>query len=112
MSFRRLFDPAFFTRWVGRMLASAVFVTVMFFAMGEGLLPVNLLTLATFTILAGCVFAWFSDRYGGLIILTGIVFFYTISYAMSNRLPSGYVFPLVFVPGVLLLISDVLQPRD
>jgi len=46
---------------------------------------------------------------GGVSSLMGISAFYLTNYAVSGRFPGGWVFPMFFVPGILILLSWALD---
>jgi hypothetical protein len=112
MSTNTSFDFASFSRWTGRTFAFAIFCILIYRTVDTSLPPLNLTTISLIVILFGCAMSWFSDRYGGLVILTGAVFLFTISYAHNGHFPSDMVYPFIFVPGVLMLISDAFQVED
>jgi len=93
------------TRWTARILAAAVLALFVMFAVGEGLPPLSWQFAALLTVLVGCVLAWFCDLSAGALIVLGTAAFYAINFANSGKFPGGWVFPLLFVPGVLLLLS-------
>jgi len=112
MSSKASFDLASFSRWTGRAFATVIFCILVYRTVGVGMPPLNLFTCSLAVILFGCAMTWFSDRYGGLILLTGAVFLFTIFYADKDRFPSDMVYWLIIAPGVLMLISDAFQQED
>lgn len=98
------------TRWFTRILGLLIVGLVLMFAIGEGFNPMKLngteraMSVAFFTALAGMVVLWRSNGIGGTLVLGGMLTFYGINFAVSGRFPSGWVFPLCFLPGILALV--------
>lgn len=90
-------------RRVARGIGAALLLLFAVFVIGEGLPPLTIQSAALGMALLGLVAAWFSDLAGGLLILGGMAAFYALNFSATGRLPGGWVFPLMFVPGVLLL---------
>ncbi len=79
------------------------------FAAGQGLHPTlmshteTLMLVALFVSLAGLVLGWRHEGLGGALSVAGMLAFYMLNYTASGRWPGGFVFPLLFVPGLLFL---------
>ena len=99
-------------RWTARVLAGAVLLLFVAFAMGEGLPPVSWLSGALSVVIAGLAVAWLHDLLAGALIVIGTAAFYVINFAQSGSFPGGWVFPLLFIPGVLLLMSSAMSRRQ
>jgi hypothetical protein len=105
-------------RWAARLVASFLLGLMLLLLLGEGPPPVwrlppnvQLLFAAQVVTLVGLVVLWFWELPGGLLTLGGIIAFYAINYLESGRFPSGWVFPLFYVPGILAVISWMLSRR-
>ena len=98
-------------RWTARALGVGLFLLFAAFVVGEGFPPLNWLTVALLVAMSGFVLAWFHDLLAGMVILVGIGAFYLINFSQYGRFPGGPVFPLLFVPGILLIASGLLRGR-
>jgi len=47
---------------------------------------------------------WRREGIGGGMVLCGLGTFYAVEWIGSGRFPGGWVFPLMYLPGVLALI--------
>jgi hypothetical protein len=98
-------------RWVARTLAALVVAMILSFLFGEGvdvprLTPIEWLGLAAFAALCtGLLLGWKREVAGGVLSLGALAVFYAIELAVNGRLPHGWVWRLLAVPGVLYLIS-------
>ena len=98
-------------RWPARILAGLIFGLILLFAVGEGLPAPHQLSgreqalMACFLVAwIGMLTIWWSELVGGILILTGTGSFYLVHRLLSEGWPRGWVFPLLFVPGILALI--------
>jgi hypothetical protein len=99
------------THWASCLLASAVVLLIVVFAIGEGLPPLQALNAsfaAVGVMLVGLVLVWWKDWLGGAISLVGLVWFQAIEIAVNGQ-PSGGLFPLFLVPGVLALLAGLMR---
>lgn len=110
--------PEAAVRWAARLVAGFLLGLMLLLLVGEGppavwRLPPNvqLLFAAQLVTLVGLVVLWFWELPGGLLTLGGIIAFYAINYLGTGRFPSGWVFPLFYVPGILSLTAWMLSRR-
>ena len=98
-------------RWAARILGIPIIGVAVLFAVGEGaglgdLDAVTGSMMATLLVsLAGMLVLWRWELVGGIVVLTGMGGFYAIEYVASGHLPTDWVFPVFFAPGVLALAS-------
>ena len=104
------------SNWCARLLGTLLVILIAVFLVGEGLPPVGripvsvgLMFLAQVISLGGFVALWRWKLPGGLVSLAGIMAFYAVNYAASGRFPGGWVFPLFFLPGLLAIVSWVVE---
>ena len=95
-------------RWAARVLAALLALLILLFVIGEGPPPLSWQTAAFACVFVGLIVAWVSDLAGAALILGGMVAFYAIEFVGYGRFPGGPVFPLLYLPGVLLLIVGIL----
>lgn len=105
-------------RWSARLLAGILVGLVLVIFIGEGgfdplkLRPIEALQMALFlSTCLGMVIAWRWPLSGGAISTIGILLFFAIEFALAGRFPSGPIFHLMLVPGILFLLSAFLQRR-
>lgn len=98
-------------RWIARILGICILGIFVVFFIGEGgMNPFNLsitellMTFCILIVLVGIPFAWKKEGLGGAMIVGGMILFYLINLISSGKFPGGWVFPIVFVPGILFLI--------
>jgi hypothetical protein len=60
--------------------------------------------IAEFVTFLGLIMIWRRELLGGLLIIGGMVFFYSMNYHLSGKLPGG-AFPLFYIPGLLAVTS-------
>jgi hypothetical protein len=60
---------------------------------------------------AGLLYTWRNNLVGGVISITGAAVFYLMNFTKAGNFPSGWVFPVCFVPGLLAVIAGLLQYR-
>lgn len=96
-------------RWIARLLSVGLLVLFAVFIIGEGPPPLSRMTLLWGMIVVGLCLAWYSDLLGAVVILVSTLAFYTLNYSESGRFPGGWVFPLLYLTGVLLLYSYYLR---
>ena len=100
--------------WAGCLLGTAVVLLFVVFAVGEGPPPLGAMNAsfaAVAIMLVGFLLAWWHDLAGGVVSLAGIAAFYALEFAANGHAPSGWFFPLCFVPGVLNVLAWLLR-RD
>lgn len=96
-------------RWIARILGLLLIVFMVVLAIGQNFDVMGLngieftMSLALLAALIGMAVLWKWDGVGGLLTIGGMVAFYGLNFAASDRFPGGRVFPLCFVPGVLAL---------
>ena len=90
--------------WAACLLGTGLVLLFLAFAIGEGPPPIDTGMLALLIMLAGFLLAWWHGLVGGIISLVGIGCFYIWNFAEGGRFPAGWVFPLCFVPGVLMVV--------
>lgn len=97
-------------RWLARATSALMLTTIACFAIGQG--PPNLLRLngaerAQFIlfagICAGLALGWRREKAGGALALVSLAGFYAVEYAVNGKLPRGWAFVALAVPGVLFL---------
>jgi len=97
-------------RWCTRILGVLVVGLFLLFIAGDGFDPLKLtsfeipLVLALFIALTGMLLLWRRELLGGVMVIGGMISFYSINFVASGRLPSGFVFPVCFVPGILAVV--------
>ena len=102
-------------RGAARVIGALLVGAAVLFAVGEGIqfqsigLATGSMLVAFLTALCGMLVLWRWQLVGGLLVLLGMTAFYTIEYATSGKLPSGWVLPACYVPGVLALMSCVVK---
>jgi hypothetical protein len=95
--------------WTGCLLAAAVVLLFVVFAIGQGLPPLaamNASFAAVGVMLIGFVLVWWKDWLGGVISLAGLAWFQAIEIAVNGQ-PSGGLFLWFAVPGVLALLAGL-----
>ncbi len=104
-------------RWAARILGLLLAGLVLLITTGEGIDPseltltTGLMSVAFFAAIAGMLVLWRWELIGGMMVLVGMMVFYVINFAVSGKLPSGWVFPLCFMPGILALTCWRLTKR-
>jgi hypothetical protein len=100
------------SRWSARLIGVFLIGLVVLFTFGEGPPPlmrmpphIVCMFLAQLVSLAGFIVLWRWPVCGGVSSIMGITAFYLINHSVSGRFPGGWVFPLFFVPGILILLS-------
>jgi hypothetical protein len=66
---------------------------------------------ALLVMVAGLLFTWRNSLAGGALSIAGVAAFYLMNFDKAGNFPSGWVFPVCFVPGVLALLAGLLQHR-
>jgi len=98
-------------RWLARILGLLLTSLVVLFAIGEGFDPRELtpitvvMTVAFFAAAAGNLFLWRWELAGGLLVMIAMTIFYALNFADSGKLPSGWLFPMFFLPGALAIFA-------
>jgi hypothetical protein len=106
-------------RWIARLSSLALVTLFVAIAIGEGpppLWPLSIHTLLFCLLvlcLAGLLVAWRWELVGGLIALAGIVGFYLVHFANTGfgHFPGGWVFPSMFVTGVLFVVAATIRNK-
>ena len=99
-------------RWVARRSSLALAGLVLLFAIGEGFNPIKLrpaelaLAVPFWACCLGFCLGWRWEGWGGLLVVGGVVGFCLVHFAVTGfgRLPRGWAFPALAVPGVLFLL--------
>lgn len=105
-------------RWTARTIALLLFGLILLLLVGEGFNPLDLdateaiLSICLLIAWLGLVVLWRWEGLGGLMVVGGILGFCGAQLATSGRLPGGWVFPLLVVPGVLILLCRWKRPRS
>lgn len=106
--------PGWAAHWAACLLSAALFGLFMVMAIGEGP-PLRLLVdpqlISLLVMLAGFAIGWRNNLVGGVVSLAGIGTFYLLNYSTFGQFPGGWVFPLCFVPGVLLVLAALLRRK-
>jgi len=104
------------TRWTARILGTLLFGLLLLFLIGEGMPPIDFsatgaMSIVLLTAWLGLAVLWRWEGIGGLMVVGGMVAFYALNFAGSGRFPSGWVFPLLSLPGILALFCRWQRPR-
>lgn len=102
-------------RWTARLLATAFFLLVVTFAIGEGLPPVwkqptsvKIEFLGMSLMIAGAVVGWRRDGLAGILILAGYVLFPVVELSLHGRFPplEGRFSPfdVMFLTGIVFCL--------
>ena len=88
-------------RWLTRLMGVLLILVIILFALGEHLPNPSILTLeeklefiALFIMLAGLIFAWKYEAYGGLTVIAGYIFFCIIERKILGQ-GVFFIFPVV-----------------
>lgn len=68
-------------------------------SMTEGLMALYLLS-----VLAGIFLAWGKKGLGGAMMVGVMILFYSINFIGSGKFPGGWIFPILYISGILFLI--------
>lgn len=105
-------------RWFARVIGLMITAFILALAVGQRLNLANLnagemtMAAALFVALVGMIVLWKWEGLGGVLVVGGLLVFYVTNYAVSGKLPGGWVFPLCFLPGVLSLFVWLNERRD
>ena len=77
----------------------------------EGPAPV-LQMVAFLTAVAGMIVLWRAELAGSILVLGGMAAFYAMEMLADGTPPSGWVFPVCFLPGILSLAAWSLNPAS
>jgi len=98
-------------RWIARILGIFILGIFLLFLIGDGgMNPLRLsvtellMTICLLIFMVGILVAWKQEGVGGAMMIGGMILFYLINFIGSAKFPGGWVFPLMFVPGILYLI--------
>jgi len=108
-------------RWTARGIGALILAFVALHVISAGLpnlqniAPVEGLLWIGFVLsLVGFVLLWKWELIGGIVALGGITLFYVVNFAISGKLPGGWVLPLFFLPSLLSigcwLLKDLAKP--
>jgi len=108
-----------FLKWSARILALAFAGFIAFFAVVQGFNPVKFTpTELAFTvpfamIWIGFLVGWRWQGTGAALIIGGEIGFYLLHYVTTGfgRLPQGWVFPSLVIPGLLFLAYSLRERR-
>jgi hypothetical protein len=98
-------------RWISRILGLLLVVLCLVLMIGQQFNPLGLKgheiaqAASLLVALVGMILLWRRQLLGGALVVAGMGLFYAINFAASGRLPTGYVFPLCFLPGILALVE-------
>ena len=95
-------------RWTARAWALVTIVIVLLLSVGEGLHPAGAaqwlgLVLYPGGICLGMIVAWWREGLGGGITVGSLVAFYALHTATAGRLPRGWAWLVLAIPGFLFL---------
>lgn len=104
-------------RWIARISGALLGVLILVIAIGEGGFPLNrpfpetILTILFICTTIGLFVGWRFDFLGGILVIVGMGGFYLFHYWNSDctRWPGGWVFPCLYLPGFLYLLSALLK---
>jgi hypothetical protein len=95
-------------RWAARMLSLGLIAVFLIFWIAEGELGLvfrSSMMQCLVVAVVGLGLGWKWEAVGGGLSLAGVAGFYALNFAQTGRFPGGWVFPLMFVPGILYLIA-------
>ncbi len=97
-------------RWTARLWSLATILVIAALIAGEGINPSNPgealgLVFYPFGICAGMIVAWRHERLGGAITVASLLVFYVIHVATAGRLPAGWAWIVLALPGFLFLLG-------
>jgi hypothetical protein len=107
------FNVAYWTNLLACVLATSLFALFLGFGVAQASLALFLepQTYALLLALAGMVMILWNNLLGGGLTLVGMAFFYGLNFMQAGQLPSGWVFPLCFLTGIVALVAGVLKFR-
>jgi hypothetical protein len=103
--------------WLARLSALAIAGLILLFAVGEGFHPTKLkapelvLFVPLFLAWVGLWLGWRWEGLGGTLVVVGIAGFYLTHFVVTGfgRIPRGWAFPAIAVPGLLFLLCWFLR---
>ncbi len=98
-----------FVHWIGCFLGTALALLFTTFTIAEGPPPLSDGSIALTVTAIGFLLSWWRDLLGGLMSMAGIGGFYLWHLTETGNFPGGWVFPLCFIPVILLVISSLLR---
>lgn len=107
--------PGKFAHWAGLAVGNGLLLMVIIFILGEGFPRISFTWTEIFAwgslllAFAGILAGWKWDKLAGWLILAGIFIFYINNYLSVGKFPSGWVFPLFFLAGLLHLAAGWLK---
>lgn len=117
MSSKTIASVAQGSRWAARVSALALLALVVAFYVGVGPKdffkgpPTEMMRHTAFLLaVLGLAAGWLWDGVGALLVLGGMIVFYSLEFSATRYLPGG-AFPLFWIPGVLWLITAILDDR-
>ncbi len=106
-------------RWTARVIGTLILAFVALHLAGRGLpkignfAPQEGLLWAGFVLcLVGFALLWKWELTGGIVALAGIALFYAMNFALSGKLPGGWVFPIFFIPGLFSIVCWLTDRRS
>lgn len=106
-------------RWSARALGAALVALIVVFVMGEGIAhpPTGPWTVwvQLIAMLITCIAllaAWRWEIPGGAAAVGAMLLFYGVELAGSGRLPGGWVFPTMFLPGLLFVFCGLREAMN
>jgi hypothetical protein len=102
---------ALWLRWTARLWSLATILVIAALIVGEGINPSNPgeavgLVFYPLGICAGMIVAWWRERLGGVITVASLIIFYAIHVATAGRLPAGWAWIVLAMPGFLFLLAS------
>jgi hypothetical protein len=96
--------------WAGRILGGLLAALCLLFMFGEGnALKLTPWHLSLDVAIAGLILGLFKPLSGGIVTLVGIGAFYALNYGESGKWPGGWVFPVFWLAGALLVLGRVVN---
>lgn len=95
-------------RWTARIWTIMTIAVVVLLSLGEGVHPTGLaetvgLLLYPVGICLGLVLAWWKEGVGGMITVASLLAFYILYATTTGRLPQGWAWLLLALPGFLFV---------
>ena len=105
-------------RWTARAIGASIFAFVLIHLVSEGLPRIGditpgewLLWVGFLLSLVGFALLWKWELVGGIVALMGTTLFYTANIAVSGKLPGGWAFPILFIPGLFSIVCWLIDRR-
>lgn len=101
--------------WIACLSGTALVLLFVVFVIGNQP-PLSLLLdpqmWALLVTVGGYLYIWHSNLVGGVLSLAGTAAFFLMNFEKAGNFPSGWVFPLCFIPGALAIAAELLQRRS